>query len=102
MVERLAEKIDNLSRGRRTATPDDGGEDKSLTPHNGERDDATISGRCKNYEKGAASEDEEVGEQRFVDHIYYRHTIGEGIAQRQPSELTPSKPAYSTSTTKSQ
>ena len=41
-----------------------------------------------------ASEDEEVGEQRFVDHTCYRHMIGEGFAQRQPSELTPSKPAY--------
>jgi hypothetical protein len=38
MVERLAEKIDNL-KGRRTATSDYDREDISLPPHNGERDE---------------------------------------------------------------
>ena len=45
-------------------------------------------------EEGAASDDEEVGEQRLADHTYYRHRIGEGFAQRQPSDLVSSKPAY--------
>jgi hypothetical protein len=30
----------------------------------------------------------------FVDHTFYRHKIGEGFIQRQPSELAPSKPSY--------
>jgi hypothetical protein len=29
-----------------------------------------------------------------VDHTFYRHKIGEGFIQRQPSELAPAKPAY--------
>jgi hypothetical protein len=31
-----------------------------------------------------------------VDHTSYRHKIGEGLIQRQPSELAPSKPSYFT------
>ncbi len=94
LVGRLAEKINSLSRGRRIATSDDDGEDNSLPPHNGERGDATIGGSSKNDEEGAASKDEEVGAHRFVDHTYYRHRNGEGFAQRQPLDLSPSKPAY--------
>jgi hypothetical protein len=93
LVERLAEQIDNLKE-RRTTTSDDDGEDDNLHLHNGERDDITIGGNNQNDEEGAASENEEVDEQRFVDHTYYRHRIGEGFAQRQSSELAPSKPAY--------
>ncbi len=29
-----------------------------------------------------------------MDHTFYRHKVGEGFIQRQPSELAPSKPFY--------
>jgi len=64
MVERLAEKIDNLKE-RRPTTSDYDEEDNSLPPRNGEREDITIGDNNENDEEGAASEDEEVGEQRF-------------------------------------
>ena len=44
--------------------------------------------------EGEPSDEDEDGEQRFIDHTYYRHKIGEGFAQRQPSGLASSKPAY--------
>ena len=53
MVERLVEKIDSF-KGRRTTILDDDGEDNSLPPYNGERDDATIGGSSKNDAEGAA------------------------------------------------
>ena len=30
----------------------------------------------------------------MVDHTFYRHRIGEGFIQRQPSKLDPAKPTY--------
>ena len=53
-----------------------------------------VTGRSENDEDEDESDSEEGGEQRFVGHTYYRHKIVEGFAQRQPSDLAPSKPGY--------
>jgi hypothetical protein len=52
-VERLSDKIDNLKETR-PATSDYDGEDNSLPPHDGERDDVTIGDKSEHYEEGAA------------------------------------------------
>ncbi len=94
-MAKLTEKIDDLStRANVNGASANNGEDKSSPSHDGEGEDITIGGRSKNDEDEDESDSEEVGEQRLVDHTYYRHRIGEGFSQRQPADLASSKPGY--------
>ncbi len=90
-----SEKVDDLSRKKNEESPEDNGEN-NIAPSHSDDGGKVTSGDKRDDEddEEESSEEDEVGEQRFVDHTYYRHKIGEGFAQRQPSDLAPSKPAY--------
>jgi hypothetical protein len=93
LVARLAEKIDDL-KTTKIATSDYEEEENSSPSHDSGRDDITTCDKSENEDEEGESEEDEVGEQRFVAHTYYRHKFGEGFAQRQPSDLASSKPTY--------
>ena len=92
-MARLSEKIDDL-KVTKVAASDYEGDENSSPSHDGGRDDITTGDKSGNEDEEGDSEEDEVGEQMFVDHTYYRHKIVEGFAQRQPSDLASSKPAY--------
>ena len=92
-MAKLAEKIDDL-KATKVAASHYEGEENSSPSHDGGRDDVTKGDKSENEDEEGESEEDEVGEQKFVNRTYYRHKIGEGLAQRQPSDLTSSKPAY--------
>ena len=98
LVARLAEKVDDLNKKNNEEPPEENGEDNNSAPPQSDDGEKATAGDKRGDEdennEGEPSDDDEVGEQRFVDHTYYRHKIGEGFAQRQPSDLAPSKPAY--------
>ena len=95
ILAQLTEKIDDLStRTNVNGASANNGEDKSSPGHDGEGEDVTTGDMSENDEDEDESDSEDVGEQRFVDHTYYRHKIGEGFSQRQPSDLASSKPGY--------
>jgi hypothetical protein len=94
LVAKLSEKIDDLAIGNRNRTSTNNGYDNSSPSHDGERDNVTTGDRSENNDDEDGSDSEDGDEQRFVDHTYYRHKIGEGFSQRQPSDLAPSKPGY--------
>ena len=91
----LSEKVDDIKRKNTEPSESEEGEENA-PPQSDDGENVTAGDKREKEEEQQSSEDddEEVGEQRFVDHTYYRHKIGEGFAQRQPSELAPSKPAY--------
>ncbi len=92
----LADKVDDLGRRSIADDEENQGEEISAPSHIDEGENVIDGDKREEEEEDQSSDndDEEVGEQRFVDHTYYRHKIGEGFAQRQPSDLAPSKPAY--------
>jgi hypothetical protein len=93
----LSEKVDDLSRKQNyeELQPEDNGENNSAPSQADDGEKVTASDEREDEDdEEESSEEDEVGEQRFVDHTFYRHKIGEGFAQRQPSDLAPSKPAY--------
>jgi hypothetical protein len=94
LLAKLSENIDDLSTRNVNGASTSSGEDNSSPSHDGEGDDVTTCDKSENDDEEDESESEEVGEQRFVDHTYYRHKIGEGFSQRQPSDLASSKPGY--------
>ncbi len=98
LVVTLSEKFDNLGRKSIEEYDEDNqGEDINAPSHTDDGENATDDGgkREENDEEETSDDDDkEVGEYSFVDHIYYRHKIGEGFAQRQPLDLASSKPAY--------
>jgi hypothetical protein len=94
-VATLSDKVDDLKKKKNQEAPEDSGEDTSA-PCQSDDGKKAIADDKRDYEddEEESSYEDEVGEQRFVDHTYYRNKIGEGFAQRQPSNLAPSKPAY--------
>ena len=94
LVAKLSEKIDDLAIRNRNGTSTNNGYDNSSPSHDGERDNVTTGDRSENNDDEDGSDSEDGDEQRFVDHTYYRHKIGEGFSHRQPSDLAPSKPGY--------
>jgi hypothetical protein len=97
LVATLTEKVDDLSRRQEydELRPEDNGENNSAPSHADDGEKVTEGDEREDEDdEEESSEEDEVGEQRFVDHTFYRHKIGEGFAQRQPSDLAPSKPAY--------
>ena len=92
-MARLAEKIDDL-KATKVAASDYEGEENSSPAHDVGRDDITSGDKSENEDEEGESEEDDVGEQRFVDYTYYRHKIGERFAQRQPPNLASSKPTY--------
>ena len=91
-MAKLTEKIDDLSTRDDNGASANNGEENSSPSHDGEGDEVTTGDKSENEDDEDESDSEEVGEQRFVDHTYYRHKIGEGFSQRQPSDLASSKP----------
>ncbi len=87
LVATMSEKVDDLSM-------------KNTEPSENEEGEKNVGGNVTTCDKRESTNEEdssdgdEIGEQRFVDHTFYRHMIGEGFSQRQPSDLAPSKPAY--------
>jgi hypothetical protein len=75
---------------------DNQGAERSAPSHTDEGGNVTDGDKREEEDEEQSSDDDdkEVGEQRFVDHTYYRYKIGEGFAQRQPSNLASLKPAY--------
>jgi len=93
LLEKLSDKVDLLAAENEKRNADEGEEDS--VPHQSDDGETGTAGAQRDDDDESESSDEEgVGEQRFVDHTYYRHKIGEGFAQRQPSVLAPSMPAY--------
>ena len=93
LLERLSDKIEGLSAEFESRVVNKNGEDYSAPPQSDEEETVTAGGHREDDE-GESSEEDEGGDFEFVDHTYYRHRIGEGFAQRQPSELAASEPAY--------
>ncbi len=92
----LAEKFDDLGRKSIADDEENQGAESNAPSHTDEGENVTYGDKREEEDEEQPSDDDDegVGEQRFVDHTYYRHKIGEGFAQRQPSNLAPSKPAY--------
>jgi hypothetical protein len=89
MIERLTKKLDLVSGHSISAR--DLLESQLRAPR------PTKDGKPKQIlSNGITSDDDDEDElaTRFVDHTFYRHKIGEGFVQRQPSELAAAKPAY--------
>ena len=83
LVARLAEKVDDLNKKKSEEPPEENGEDNSAPPQSDDGEKATAGDKRGDEDEnneGEPSDDDEVGEQRFVDHTYYRHRIGEGFA----------------------
>ena len=97
LVSTLSDKVDDLSRKQNyeELQPEDNGENNIAPSHADDGGRVTAGDEREDEDdEEESSEEDEVGEQRFVDHTFYRHKIGEGFAQRRPSDLAPSKPAY--------
>ncbi len=80
MLAKLSEKIDDLSTRNVNGALANNGEDNSSPNHDGEGDDFITCDKSENDDDEDKSYSEEGGEQRFVDHTYYRHKIGEGFS----------------------
>ena len=89
----LSEKVDDLDRKNTEPSENDEGEE-SAPPQSDDGENVTTSDKRESTNEEDSTYGEEFGDQRFVDHTFYRHKIGEGFSQRQPSDLAPSKPAY--------
>jgi hypothetical protein len=97
LVARLAEKVDNLNKKNNEEPSEESGEHNNSAPPQSDDGEKATAGDKRDEDEndeGEPSDEDEDGEQRFVDHTYYRHKIGEGFSHRQPSDLAPSKPAY--------
>ena len=95
-MARLAEKFDDLNKKKNEEPPKDKGEDNNAPSQSDDGGKSTAGDKRDDdaNTEGDPSYEDEDGEQRFVDHTYYRHKIGEGFAQRKPSYLASSKLAY--------
>jgi hypothetical protein len=89
----LSEKVDDLNKKNSEPSENKEGEE-SAPPQSDDGENIIASDHREISNEEDSSDGDEVGEQRFVDHIIYRHMIGEGFNQRQPSDLAPSKPVY--------
>ncbi len=80
-VATLAEKVDDLNKKKNEDPPEDNGEDNSAPSQSDDEGKATAGDkRDDENNEGESSDEDEDGEQRFVDHTYYRHKIGDGFA----------------------
>ncbi len=89
----LSEKVDDLNMKNTEPSKNEDGEERAA-PQSDDGENATTGDKRESTTEEDSSDGDEVGEQRFVEHTLYRHRIGEGFSQRQPSDLAPSKPAY--------
>ena len=91
----LSEKVNNLNRKNvKPHTENEEGEG-SAPPQSDDGETVTSGDKRESSNEKDFSYGNEVNEQRFVDLTFYRHKIGEGFSQqRQPSDLSSSKPAY--------
>ncbi len=75
----LSEKVDDIRK--KSIADDEGnqGAESSAPSHTDEGENVTDGDTREEEEEEQSSDDDddEVGEQRFVDHTYYRHKIGE-------------------------
>jgi hypothetical protein len=97
-VAKQSEKIDDIRRKKEEAHESEKEEESSAPSQTGDGENDTIGDKREDDDEEESFDEDEVDEQRFVDHTYYRIKIGEGFAQRKPSDLAPSKPHISTST----
>ncbi len=89
----LSGKVYDLNR--KNAEPSENEEEEeSAPPQSDDGENVTAGDKREISNEEDSSYGDEVGKQRFVDHTFYRHRIGKGFSQRQPSYLAPSKPAY--------
>ncbi len=80
----MSGKIDDLGRKIIADNEDNQGAESSAPSHTDEGENGTDGDKHEEENEEQSSDDDEevVGEQRFVDHTYYRHKIGERFAQR--------------------
>ena len=77
----LSEKVDDLNRMNTEPSENEEGEESAPPQFNdGEKVTAGEKHESTNEEDSTYG-DELFGEQRFVDHTFYRHMIGEGFSQ---------------------
>ena len=83
LVATLSEKVDDLNRKNTEPSESEEGEENA-PPQSDDGEKATAGDKRDEDEnnEGEPSDEDEDDEQRFVDHTYYRHKIGEGFAQR--------------------
>ena len=94
LLERLSDKFEGLSAEFVNRGTNKNGEDDSAPPQSDDGETCTAGAECDEDDEEESSEEDEGGDSEFVDHTFYRHRIGEGFAQRQPSELAASEPGY--------
>ena len=82
LVAKLAEKVDDLNKKKNDEPPEENGEDSNAPSQSDDGGKATSGGKRDEDEnhEGEPSDEAEDGQQRFVDHAYYRYMIGEGFA----------------------
>ena len=96
LIERITEKLDLVSEQSISAR--DLLEARLQAPRPTEDENHTAPGGQAQGSLNNGSNNDDDDDDDFavlyVDHTFYRHKIGEGFIQRQPSELAPAKPAY--------
>jgi hypothetical protein len=90
---RCRKKVDYLNKKNNEPSENEEGEE-SATPQSDNGENVTSGDKRESTNEEDFAYGGDFGEQRFVDHNCYRHRIGEGFSQRQPSDLAPSKPTY--------
>jgi hypothetical protein len=96
LIERLTEKLDLVSGQSISARDLLEAQLRAPRPTEDENNTAPGGQAQGSSNNGSTNDDDDDDELAtlFVDHTFYRHKIGEGFVQRQPSELAPAKPAY--------
>ena len=89
----LSEKLDDLNKKNTEPSENEEGEE-SAPPQSDDGKNVIAGDKRESTNEEDSAYGDKFGEQRFVDHTFYRHRIGEGLSQRQPSDLAPSVPAY--------
>ena len=90
----MSEKVDDLNRKNAEPKNENLEEKEIAPPQSDDGENVTTCDKRGSINEEDSTYGDEFGEQRFFDHTFYRHKIGEGFSQRQPSDLAPSKPAY--------
>ena len=96
LIERLTKKLDLVSGQSISARDLLEAQLRAPRPTVDENNTASGGQAQGSLNNGSTNDDDDDDELAtlFVDHTFYRHKIGEGFVQRQPSELAPAKLAY--------
>ena len=81
LVATLSEKVDDLNMKNTEPIENEEGEE-SARPQSDDGENVTARDKRESTIEEDSTYGDEVGDQRFVDHTFYRHKIGEGFSQR--------------------